>query len=250
MSQRLNLNNLHQKLGNVIQRFIKRVIERNKSHQVIQFKLSETLVSNESSIMGNHLKDLPIEYIYFKKVNHHTYFYDVRELNHMFNTSNLCPYTRVPFSKYEKYFILRKYFLCRSTENFEDIYMKKLSYKDSNACLSKINSLLDEYNSFDISTIESNQLLSLIPSILQWQCRIDLSLINQAIYHYHNLNDVNFRSCMYLILSKIIENSSDRYLTANHILNLLVNLVTPSSLERRALDILDMVDIYSGNNSY
>ena len=241
----------------IISRFLKNVSVRNKANDKIQVTLSMYPSINESSILGLAIGDLDSMYRFYMFSNSRkVYVYDVRELVHLFRTNYQdvkCPYTRKPFTSYQKYFILRQYYCCRESPKFEDLILDKLTYKQYSECTSKLNSLLDEYNQYDISSVKNIALLDLITELLKW-CSIPLNITLLNLSHYYaqhislkrNLNTQNFRGCVYLLLIELIESCDDRYLMAQQIrerIGYCGQVVKDPLLSYSySLDILDLVD--------
>ena len=244
----------------IIGRFFKRVCSRNEAHESIQTILSMYPSINESSIMGLSLLSLDSMYKFYVFSNcRRSYVYDVRELVHLLKTNyqNVkCPYTRKPFTSYQKYFIVRQYYQCRDNPEFEDLILDKLSYKQYSECRSRLNTLLDEYNQYDIEGVRSVVLLDLVTELLKWSSiPLNITLLNLSHYHAQNLSikrdsslhhTQNFRSCVYLLLIELIEKSDDKYLMAQQIQ---ARISYCSQIEgdpllshSRGLDILDLVD--------
>lgn len=241
----------------IVSRFLKNVLFRNKANDKIQVILSMYPSINESSILGLAIGDLDSMYRFYMFSNtRKVYVYDVRELAHIFRTNYQnakCPYTRKPFTCYQKYLVLRQYYRCRENPKFSDLILGKLTYKQYSECTSRLNSLLDEYNLYDISGIKNVVLLDLLTELLKW-CSIPLNitLLNLAHYHAQNISlkrDIgteSFRGCVYLLLIELIESSDDKYLMAQQIrerISYCGQVVRdPLVSYSYSLDILDLVD--------
>lgn len=242
----------------IISRFLKNVDARNKANDKIQVILSMYPSINESSILGLVITDLDSMYKFytFSYNSRKVYVYDVRELVHIFRTNYQdakCPYTRKPFTRYQKYFVLRRYYCSRESPKFEDLILDKLTYRQYSECTAKLNSLLDEYNQYDISSVKNIALLDLITELLKW-CSVPLNITLLNLSHYHaqnislkrNLNIQNFRGCVYLLLIELIESSDDKYLMAQQIRERIgyCGQVARDPLQSYSysLDILDLVD--------
>jgi hypothetical protein len=243
----------------IISRFLKRVCIRNRAHEEAQTILSMYPSINESSILGLSLGDLPSMYKFYVFSNcRRSYTYDVRELVHLFRTdyqNAKCPYTRNPFTSYQKYFIMRQYYHYRENPEFDELILDRLSYKQYSECTSKLNSLLDDYNEYDITGVKSIVLLDLLTELLKW-CSVPLNITLLNLSHYHAQNAMkpdislantrSFRGCVYLLLIELIEKSDDKYLMAQQIQ---ARISYCSQIEgdpllshSRGLDILDLVD--------
>ena len=241
----------------IVSRFLKNVAARNKANDKIQVILSMYPSINESSILGLAIGDLDSIYRFYTFSNSRkVYVYDVRELAHIFRTNYQnakCPYTRKPFTCYQKYLVLRQYYRCRENPKFSELILDKLTYRQYSECTSRLNSLLDEYNEYDISGVKNVVLLDLLTELLKW-CSVPLNITLLNLSHYHaqnislrsNSNIQNFRGCVYLLLIELIESSDDKYLMAQQIrerIGYCGQVVSdPLQSYSYSLDILDLVD--------
>jgi len=203
----------------IICRYLRRVISRNCQHDSIQRMLSKRVQTNDSTIMGVPLSDLPVMYHYRIPVGKVCYTHDIRSLMHMLKTgfaTAKCPYTNRRFTRYQKYLIMRHYYSASKLSNFIPFCMEHVIRGDYMSCSSQINYLLTGYDQFDIETIGDTHLFNLLTELIKYNTddRIKTAdYVSLAHHHYINGNMRNFRFCVYLVLMDMIEESSDRDLT-------------------------------------
>jgi len=227
-----NMSALRKHSATIIYRYLCRVRARNQASDLIQNYLSFRDSINNTTILGTPLSELPELYKYFKRGSSslhvrdehkfsfgNCYTYDIRELIEMLRTNYKgakCPYTNKPWTPYEKFHMVRVYYNRRSKEPFQELIMDRVSYCQKNAAQSRLNTLLDPYNSFNIGAIADTHLLNVITEVVKYEsknARIPAHWLAQIHHHYSYGNIDNYRTCCYVFLIEMIENAADPEIT-------------------------------------
>lgn len=201
----------------IIKRFLDRVRVRNNAHDLIQKSLHNTS-ANDCTIMGVPISELPEIYHYHILSGGVCYTYDIRELFQHLRTgyeTAKCPYTNKAFTRYQKYLIVREYYHRKILSGFEALILDSVSHLDYATCSARVNSLLDDYNRFNIENVSNTCLFNVLTEIIKYDAiRCSARYISQAHHHYINGNMRNYRTCVYMFLISIIEEAADCYVAA------------------------------------
>jgi len=218
--------------ANTVKRHFLRVIARNAAQERIQDTAASMLTAglwssaNEQSLIGTATEDIPPRYRYFKVLagSRTVYVYDIRELVHFMCAGTgagadafSCPYTNVPFSRYQRYFIIRKFYTERQKSGYEELVLTSPTHQQYEQCRQELNDLFSPYNSYDIETVGTRVLYDLIMELVKWTDQIrSTNLVSLAIYHWINGrgNKRTFRACCYLLLINLINSATDKTFTA------------------------------------
>jgi hypothetical protein len=215
---------LKRQSATVIHRYIQRVILCNRSHVIINSMMHiDFRCINDFTTLGTSVSDLDHMYRFMLPASSPCtkayYMYDIRELYQILRTSYntaYCPYTRKPFTPYQKYRILRYYHYAKRTcAKFEDLVFGSIGVNDYTSASQLVNSLMDEYNNFDIEEVTPSALLCTLQQLVRWVPTFITSLdtLNMAHYHHMQGNMRNFRNCVYVLLIEGIQNSSEKFIT-------------------------------------
>lgn len=197
---------LKRRMASIIIKFLERVKVRNQIADLLQSEQQNQCSINEYNLMGVPIMNLDSEYIYWRS----GYAYDIRELYHVLRAGYhvaKCPYTNLPFTRYQKYYIVRRFYRIQADPEFEPLIMDHVSYYDYEQCKERINQLMDPYNRFDISIIDDQHLFNLLTELIKYDVKDSLkssTYLAQAHYHYINRNMQKFRMCSYLFLLHMI----------------------------------------------
>jgi hypothetical protein len=202
----------------IIARYIRCVQARNNAWTCKENLLKRQNLDpvNECTLIGVPLSELEYIYQYPISTSSKTYhIHDIRELMQILKKNYAtakCPYTNQPFTRYQKYHIVRHYYHNRELSlEFKDLVMERLSHRDYVQCVESVNVLMDPYSNFNIDQVKDVHLLNLLTEIVKFESVTDdASYMAQAHYHYIHGNIRTFRGCAMMFITKLFEHHSDQ----------------------------------------
>lgn len=239
----------------IIRRFIKRVQARNRANDVLQNIIhSHGNPINDSTVIlgtptsrptghGPYGMDSNV-WVYTHGGNGRYYAHDVRELYHMLRhgyAGACCPYTRRPFTRYEKYYAVRAYYHILA-QGIPDIDLDSPHKETTTALADKLNRKLTPYNTINVHDISSDTWYTLLHELTlkdRYRMGMYVLLFNQAQYHYLQGNVQAFLSATWRLLIHWIDESPAPESTATEI-SMQLSPIT-SGLP---LDLLGLIDMF------
>jgi len=199
--------------ANIIKRTLKRLVMRNKVHD--KFNIIGPPSPDKMTLYGQSLLSIPRSCIITIWHKNWLYWFDVRELvQYMCTTiggtlSN--PYNGKPFSLYQKYYILRKFY--RSTKQCDYVPLEVTDvqhvYTTPQNTINAISEILD------MKFLKEAPLETLYDLMNQLVCyynetKTHYQTLNWIQYHYCQGNEEMFRYHLCILIQKLFDSSTDQ----------------------------------------
>ena len=205
---------LRKQMATIIHRFIKRVQVRNAFWDSL---VPGEHAVNDCTLLGSTTYTIEPRYHHYIYQNGQWYFFDIRELINQLRTDyNSCnPFTRQPFTRYQKYLAVRKYYKECKLPGFVDLILSSPTYTEYNMCeINLTQALSQEGVELPVDKIHGLHLYDAVHLLVQWNVTMIPSHCQQYMplmyYHYINGNSPAFRALCYLFLYSIIEEAPDK----------------------------------------
>lgn len=237
----------------IIKRYIQRVQARNKATEHLQniIHAHDNPINEHTMILGTptgarKARKIHTRWFYSSGSNGQYYAYDIRELYHHLRQGYgeaRCPYTRRPFTKYEKYFIVRQYHRMRA-EGIPDLDLE-VPHKDTVQSLQReLCALLSPYNAVTVDDITQQTWYILLHDLAmedRYRMGMYILLYNQAQYHYLQGNQQAFLCATYRLLIRWIKEHHDPTECISHIALQLSPISIPFDFDEVTDAVLDRV---------
>lgn len=243
----------------IIRRYIQRVQARNYATAAIQNIIYDrndpinectvilgTPTSAAHDIDRAHDIDCRV-WFYMCGGNGRYYAHDVRELYHMLKhgyAGACCPYTRRPFTKYEKYYAVRMYHrIC--ADGVPDLDLDAPPSCDIDEIARELSALLNPYGMVNVRDIQPGTWYTLLHDLAvndRFRMGTYILLYNQAQYHYLQGNGPAFLHTTWKLLTAWIKESPAPESTATM---LSMQLTIVPAAPGLPLDLLGMISMFA-----
>lgn len=202
--------------SNIIKRALRRLVIRNKTND-LHFHLVGPPLPDMFNLIGDPLSDIPHSCIYNLFQSGNFWWFDVRDLAMMFSKGNYKnPYTNLPFSRYQRYLVLRKYYQAIQQPGYQTLHM---GYEEGVSYQAYILSVDQLFNQPFIANYHVDKLQMLISQLNIWypDTKRYTMLLNRIQYYYSQGNHLLYRYHVAKLLHLLYDQCNDSYMFTNMI---------------------------------